>query len=104
MDGIIAEADLVLLLTADAAQAEGFRAIQARMKPGSTLGLSHGFVVGHMKNERAEFRHDIKVSRAAESHHRALAEPDVKLSPHPAPFAQPRPWSRPQWANMRGCL
>ena len=52
MDGIIAEADLVLLLTADAAQAEGFRAIQARMKPGSTLGLSHGFLVGHMKNER----------------------------------------------------
>jgi ketol-acid reductoisomerase len=61
MDGIIAAADLVLLLTADAAQAEGFRAIQARMKPGSTLGLSHGFLVGHMKNERAEFRHDINV-------------------------------------------
>jgi hypothetical protein len=34
---------------------------------------------------------DHEVSRAAESHHRALAEPDVKLSPHPAPIAQPRP-------------
>src|SRR5260370_16177905 len=33
-----------------------------------------------------------EVSRAAESHHRALAEPDVKLSPHPALIAQPRPW------------
>jgi len=32
-----------------------------------------------------------KVSRAAESHHRALAEPDVRLSPHPAPIVQPRP-------------
>ena len=34
---------------------------------------------------------DDEVSRAAESHHRALAEPDVRLSPHPAPIVQPRP-------------
>jgi hypothetical protein len=32
-----------------------------------------------------------QVSRAAESHPRALAEPDVRLSPHPAPIVQPRP-------------
>src|SRR5262249_37625540 len=61
MYAVIGEADLVLLLTADAAQAEDFRKIQAAMKPASTLGLSHGFLVGHMKNERAEFRRDINV-------------------------------------------
>src|SRR5215469_15755016 len=32
-----------------------------------------------------------QVSRAGESHPRALAEPDVRLSPHPAPIVQPRP-------------
>ena len=34
---------------------------------------------------------DHEVSRAGESHPRALAEPDVRLSPHPAPIVQPRP-------------
>ena len=32
------------------------------------------------------------VSRAAEFHHRALAEPDVRLAPHPAPIVRPRPY------------
>src|SRR5262245_7479247 len=32
-----------------------------------------------------------KVSRAAELHHRALAEPDVMLAHHPAPIVRPRP-------------
>src|SRR6202043_2632334 len=41
---------------------------------------------------------DRQVSRAAESHHRALAEPDVRLSPHPAPIVQPRPCKSPQRA------
>ena len=34
---------------------------------------------------------DVAVSRAAESHRRALAEPDVRLAPHPAPIVRPRP-------------
>jgi len=58
---VIAEADLVLLLTADAAQAGSFEKIQAAMRPGSTLGLSHGFLIGHMKNVGAAFRPDINV-------------------------------------------
>jgi hypothetical protein len=45
---------------------------------------------------------DVAVSRAGELHPRALAEPDVRLSPHPAPIAQPRPCNSPQWANRRG--
>src|SRR5215469_15567468 len=43
-----------------------------------------------------------QVSRAGESHPRALAEPDVRLSPHPAPIVQPRPCKSPQWANSHG--
>ena len=35
---------------------------------------------------------DDMVSRAAEFHHRALAEPDVRLAPHPAPIVRPRPY------------
>jgi len=31
------------------------------MKPGATLGLSHGFLLGIMKNDGAEFRDDINV-------------------------------------------
>jgi hypothetical protein len=45
----------------------------------------------------------LEVSRAAESHRRALAEPDVRLSPHPAPIVRPRPCKSPQWANSDGC-
>jgi hypothetical protein len=36
---------------------------------------------------------DDEVSRPAESHRQALAEPDVRLSPHPAPIVQPYPCS-----------
>jgi len=61
MYAVITEADLVLLLTADAAQAGSFEKIQAAMRPGSTLGLSHGFLIGHMKNVGAAFRPDINV-------------------------------------------
>ncbi len=31
------------------------------MKPGSTLGLSHGFLLGVMQNDGADFRKDINV-------------------------------------------
>lgn len=58
---VIGKSDLVLLLIKDAAQAENFPKIQAAMKTEATLGLSHGFLVGHMKNVGAEFRKDINV-------------------------------------------
>ena len=31
------------------------------MKPGSTLGLSHGFLLGVMQNDNVDFRKDINV-------------------------------------------
>ncbi len=33
----------------------------ASMKPGATLGLSHGFLLGVMQNDGANFRDDINV-------------------------------------------
>ena len=31
------------------------------MKPGATLGLSHGFLLGVLKNDGVDFRKDINV-------------------------------------------
>eukprot|EP00218_Dolichomastix_sp_CCMP3274_P008359 CAMPEP_0170137516 /NCGR_PEP_ID=MMETSP0033_2-20121228/4207_1 /TAXON_ID=195969 /ORGANISM="Dolichomastix tenuilepis, Strain CCMP3274" /LENGTH=562 /DNA_ID=CAMNT_0010373393 /DNA_START=17 /DNA_END=1705 /DNA_ORIENTATION=- len=58
---IITESDLVILLIADAAQANLYPRILAAMKPGSTLGLSHGFLLGVMKSRGDEFREDVNV-------------------------------------------
>jgi ketol-acid reductoisomerase len=61
MYAVIAASDLVLLLTADAAQAQSYEKVQAAMKPGATLGLSHGFLIGYMDSIGAKFRRDINV-------------------------------------------
>ena len=45
---VIAQADLVLLLIADAAQVELYPKIFELLQPGATLGLSHGFLIGHL--------------------------------------------------------
>lgn len=45
---VAARADLVLLLLADAAQVDVHADLFARLRPGATLGLSHGFLVGHL--------------------------------------------------------
>jgi ketol-acid reductoisomerase len=58
---VIAESDLVLLLISDAAQAELYERIFRTIKPGATLGLSHGFLVGHLKNVGASFPANINV-------------------------------------------
>ena len=46
---VAAESDLVILLISDAAQAGIYRKLFQVMKPGATLGLSHGFLLGHMQ-------------------------------------------------------
>ncbi len=46
---LIAEADLVILLISDAAQARLYSQILPRLKAGATLGLSHGFLKGYME-------------------------------------------------------
>jgi ketol-acid reductoisomerase len=58
---VISESDLILLLIADAAQAEQYQRIFAAIRPGATLGLSHGFLLGHLKNVGASFPENINV-------------------------------------------
>jgi ketol-acid reductoisomerase len=58
---VVSESDLVLLLISDAAQAELFQEVLKSIKPGATLGLSHGFLIGHMKNVGASFPANINV-------------------------------------------
>ncbi|PRW44622.1 acetohydroxy acid isomeroreductase isoform A [Chlorella sorokiniana] len=58
---VISKSDMVVLLISDAAQAKLYPRILAAMKPGSTLGLSHGFLLGVMQNDGVDFRKDINV-------------------------------------------
>jgi ketol-acid reductoisomerase len=58
---VIRESDLVLLLISDAAQAELYPQVFESLKPGATLGLSHGFLVGHLKNVGVKFPAHINV-------------------------------------------
>lgn len=61
MYDVIAESDLILLLISDAAQAQLYKKIFAAIKPGATLGLSHGFLLGHLRNEGTDFPDNINV-------------------------------------------
>ncbi len=61
MYDVIRESDMVLLLISDAAQADQYREIFAALKPGATLGLSHGFLLQHLENEGTWFPDNINV-------------------------------------------
>eukprot|EP00186_Timspurckia_oligopyrenoides_P004870 CAMPEP_0182445904 /NCGR_PEP_ID=MMETSP1172-20130603/3855_1 /TAXON_ID=708627 /ORGANISM="Timspurckia oligopyrenoides, Strain CCMP3278" /LENGTH=566 /DNA_ID=CAMNT_0024641741 /DNA_START=57 /DNA_END=1757 /DNA_ORIENTATION=+ len=61
MYDVIKESDLVLLLIADGATASCYKKVQEAMKPGATLGLSHGFLLGYLDSIGEEFRSDISV-------------------------------------------
>ncbi|GAB3436575.1 ketol-acid reductoisomerase [Flindersiella endophytica] len=58
---VTAAGDLVLLLISDAALAENYASIFAALRPGATLGLSHGFLAGHLSALGESFRADINV-------------------------------------------
>ncbi len=58
---VVKEADICILLIADAAQAELHKDIFKAMKPGSTLGLSHGFLLGYLKSIGEKFPSNINV-------------------------------------------
>jgi len=61
MFDVIASSDLVLLLISDAAQAALYPKVFEALRPGSTLGLSHGFLVAHLANEGVPFPSNINV-------------------------------------------
>jgi ketol-acid reductoisomerase len=58
---VIRESDMVLLLISDAAQADNYQAIFAALRPGATLGLSHGFLLQHLENEGTTFPPNVNV-------------------------------------------
>jgi ketol-acid reductoisomerase len=55
MFGVIAASDLVILLISDAAQAQLYKKVFAALKPGATLGLSHGFLLGYLETTGERF-------------------------------------------------
>ncbi|KAE9599915.1 putative ketol-acid reductoisomerase (NADP(+)) [Lupinus albus] len=57
----ISGSDLVLLLISDAAQADNYEKIFSHMKPNSILGLSHGFLLGHLQSSKLDFPKNISV-------------------------------------------
>jgi ketol-acid reductoisomerase len=61
MFAVIKESDIALLLISDAAQAELFPRVFESLRPGATLGLSHGFLIGHLKNVGAKLPANINV-------------------------------------------
>ncbi len=61
MFGVVRESDLVLLLISDAAQAELYPTLFEALRSGATLGLSHGFLLGHMRNVGAKFPANVNV-------------------------------------------
>lgn len=58
---VIAQSDLVCLLISDAAQAKLYQRVFDTMKPGATLGLSHGFLVGYLDSIGEDFPADMDV-------------------------------------------
>lgn len=61
MFSVIKESDLVILLISDAAQAKLYKEVFAAMKPGATLGLSHGFLLGYLDSIGEAFPEDMDV-------------------------------------------
>jgi len=61
MFDVIGQSDLVILLISDAAQAKLYPQIFKAMKKGATLGLSHGFLLGHLESIGDDFPEDMDV-------------------------------------------
>merc|ERR1712127_1023259 len=61
MYDVIKKSDLVMLLISDAAQAALYKKIFETMKPGATLGLSHGFLLGYLDSIGETFPEDMDV-------------------------------------------
>ena len=61
MYAVIRESDMSLLLISDAAFAENYKEIFAAFRPGTTLGLSHGFLLSHLQAQGEDFPKNINV-------------------------------------------
>ena len=61
MMSVARESDMVLMLISDAAQAELYPQIFKALKPGATLGFSHGFLLGVLKINGDTFPSNVNV-------------------------------------------
>ncbi len=61
MYAVIAESDMTLLLISDAAQVENYKAIFKALRPGSTLGVSHGLLAGYLESIGEKFPDTVNV-------------------------------------------
>jgi len=52
---VVRDSDLVMLLTSDAACVENYEEVFKNLKPGATLGLSHGFLLCHLNSIGEKF-------------------------------------------------
>lgn len=58
---VVKTSDLVMFLVSDAAQTKLYKHVFDAMKPGATLGLSHGFLLGHLDSVGEAFPSNINV-------------------------------------------
>jgi ketol-acid reductoisomerase len=61
MFAVIKGSDLAILLISDAAQAQLYPQIFKALRPGSTLGLSHGFLLGYLETVGEKFPANVNV-------------------------------------------
>ncbi|MDD3618190.1 MAG: ketol-acid reductoisomerase [Desulfobulbaceae bacterium] len=58
---VIGESDMVILLISDAALVQNYKKVFATLKKGAVLGLSHGFLLGHLESVGEYFPPGINV-------------------------------------------
>jgi ketol-acid reductoisomerase len=58
---VISQSDMVLLLISDAAQVALYPRVFEALRPGTTLGLSHGFLLGHLNDAGDSFPEGVDV-------------------------------------------
>ncbi|MEA2656100.1 MAG: ketol-acid reductoisomerase [Chloroflexota bacterium] len=58
---VIRRSDLAILLISDAAQAQLYKKVFEALKPGATLGLSHGFLLGYLETTAERFPANVNV-------------------------------------------
>jgi len=58
---VIRDSDMVILLISDAAMAKLYRDVFTALRPGTTLGLSHGFLLGYLTQNGEEFPAEVDV-------------------------------------------
>ena len=65
IETVLSSCDLNLMLVSDNAQSENFEEYFSCLKPQSTLGFSHGFLLGHLKNIKRDFPKDNNIIMVA---------------------------------------